>query len=353
MRPLQFGVTEWDPGRALPGFTLFSPLGGDECLLIGMRGEIRHQWRLPATIANFAYLLKNGNLLATVRTEEGPKGLAADGGRILELDWDGNVVWEHTDHFLHHDFNRCPNGNTVYLAWSAMSEADAKKARGGIPGSEHHGHIYEDVLREVTPEGELVWEWYMHDHFPLDNYELRYNQQRLEFAHANACHVQDDGNILVSWRSLDLIALIDRQTSKVIWEMHDRSFGGQHDPRRLENGNITLFANGSDQPRPEFSRVLEIDPEKKEVVWEYKGTPRGTFFSPRISGAQRIANGNTLICEGDHGRLFEVTIGGEIVWEYVSPYYHDAPLGRTNRIFRARRYTADSEEIMGRLPLVI
>jgi hypothetical protein len=52
--------------------------------------------------------------------------------------------------------------------------------------------------------------------------------------------------------------------------------------------------------------------------------------------AQRLPNGNTLITEGADGRVFEVTTGGDIVWEYVSPYFGvDAP--GTNRVYRAYR----------------
>jgi hypothetical protein len=55
-----------------------------------------------------------------------------------------------------------------------------------------------------------------------------------------------------------------------------------------------------------------------------------------VSSAQRLPNGNTLITEGADGRLFEVTTGGDIVWEYVSPYFGtDAP--GTNRVYRAYR----------------
>ncbi len=53
------------------------------------------------------------------------------------------------------------------------------------------------------------------------------------------------------------------------------------------------------------------------------------FYSPRISNAQRLPNGNTLICEGDFGRLFEVTRDGELVWEYVNPYFGEGPTGLT------------------------
>ena len=66
------------------------------------------------------------------------------------------------------------------------------------------------------------------------------------------------------------------------------------------------------------------------------------FFSPYISGAQRLPNGNTLICEGVHGRIFEVTPARDVVWEYISPFFFDESgrPGVNNWVFRAFRYTA-------------
>ncbi|XXT53909.1 hypothetical protein WMF23_20300 [Sorangium sp. So ce542] len=52
--------------------------------------------------------------------------------------------------------------------------------------------------------------------------------------------------------------------------------------------------------------------------------------------AQRLPNGNTLITEGSDGRVFEVTPGHEIVWEYISPYWRKPPLS-LNMIYRAYR----------------
>ena len=349
MRPYKFGVTEHDPSRAFPGFTLFSPSDGSETFLIDMSGELVHKWDLPQQLGNYAQLLPTGNLLVSCATGEGPK-LNAAGGRILELDWDGNIIWEYTDHLQHHDFNRCPNGNTVYLAWELIPTVKAGGIIGGAPGSEHEdGGIYCDVVREVNPSGDLVFEWRMLDYFPMEKYPLRANRHRHEYAHANTCFVQKDGNFLLSWRDLDLIALLDRGSKELTWQMEERKWGGQHDPRRLDNGNITIFANGSEQVEAEFSRILEVNPKTGETVWEYKGSPVDTFFSPRVSGAHRLPNGNTFICEGRQGRLFEVTSEGDIVWEFISPHEHIRGDGVIRQIFRALRYGVDSPEINGRV----
>ena len=69
MRPLKFGVTEFDPARAFPGFTMFAPSGGKECFLIDMRGEIRKKWALPGTLGNYGQLLPNGNMVIAGRQE--------------------------------------------------------------------------------------------------------------------------------------------------------------------------------------------------------------------------------------------------------------------------------------------
>ena len=123
----------------------------------------------------------------------------------------------------------------------------------------------------------------------------------------------------------------------------------------MDNGNIMFFANGANvlSVGPEGgSRVIELDTASKKPVWEYRGTPPYTFFSWFISSAERVATGNTSILEGVWGRLFEVTPEGEIVWEYVSPYFVEDHIMYTggNYIFRAYHYAPDSLEIAGRLP---
>ena len=57
-----------------------------------------------------------------------------------------------------------------------------------------------------------------------------------------------------------------------------------------------------------------------ESTWTYLAPDKYSFYSPFISGAQRLKNGNTLITEGAKGRSFEVTPEKEIVWEYLNPY---------------------------------
>ena len=354
MRHLRTGLTIFDEARATPGYTIFSPLGRNATHLIDMHGQVVHEWRLPGFAGIYAYLLPNGNLLAAVQTTDGPRNMRGKGGHILELDWDGNTVWEHVDPFHHHDQRRCANGNTVYASWKLLSDEQARRVKGGREGTEHADGIYGDVLREIDREGNPVWEWQAGSSEEMYRYPINPICARVEFSHANAIVPLDSGDLLVNFRYNHLMAIIDRETKAFKWEYCDWSFGQQHNVHMLDNGNLLFFANGADVlygGPGSGSRVIELDPETKEIVWQYQGSPPGTFFSWFISGAQRLETGNTLICEGVWGRIFEVTPEGEIVWEYISPYFSENHPSYTggNYVFRAYRYSADSPEIAGRL----
>ena len=98
-----------------------------------MQGEVLHSWNLESQPGNYAYLLPNGNLLVAVLTPNGPPGLNAKGGKILEINWNGDIIWEYCDDYQHHDFRRCPNGNTIYLAWELIPDNYSHRVKGGDP----------------------------------------------------------------------------------------------------------------------------------------------------------------------------------------------------------------------------
>lgn len=319
--------------------------------LVDMAGNVVHTWELPGLLGSKACLLPNGNMLCSVVTDEGIPIPGAKGGRMLELDWAGHIVWEHTDHSQHHDIVRLDNGNTLYLSRETLSEEDAAKVRGGLPGTEIKGKIFGDVVREVSPAGDLVWEWYFRD-ADFEAFPLAADCHRGEWAHANSIAAMPDGNVLISFRHLDTIMIVSRETGEIVWHLRDEKWGHQHNADVLPNGNITLFANGMNNLlQPLHSRALEINPETGDTVWEYIDPQRWTFFSPVMSGMQRLANGNSLICEALSGRVFEIDGAGEIVWDYINPMYHPNPVvhGPSNVLFRAYRYAPESPEIANRL----
>ncbi len=348
-RKRYFGVTEHHEAKAYQGYTLFTPLGQRTAYLIDMHGRVMHRWQLPFPPGDWGYLMENGNLLYGGYTAKAPLQFGGVGGVVMEVDWAGNVVWEYADDMQHHDFSRMPNGNTMVLGWEPVPQDMTPLIKGGFPGTELDGQIWSDYFHEVTPDGRVVWEWHAYEALDVEEDVLCPLHERHEWTHVNTCNVLPDGNILTSFRLLNTIAIVDRSTGKLSWKYRGHELGHQHDPTLLDNGNILVFANGMHISGTPGSSVYEIDPRRNEVVWEYRTRPAWEFFSSFISGAQRLPNGNTFICEGMTGRLFEVTMDGEVVWEYVNPYFGDHRRhGRVNACFRARRYGPDYPGLSGK-----
>ena len=143
-----------------------------------------------------------------------------------------------------------------------------------------------------------------------------------------------------------------------------------------------MFNNGVRRPDGSFSSVDEIvlpvdasgryaykagkayGPEK--AVWSYAAPKKSEFFSMMISGAERQPNGNTLICSGANGTIFEVTPAKETVWKYVNPVRRGmgpaaanpkggpSPKGKgggaptPGAVFRAYRYAPEYPGLTGR-----
>ncbi len=145
----------------------------------------------------------------------------------------------------------------------------------------------------------------------------------------------------------------------------DQQLFAQHDARWIPEGHpgagrLMAFNNGSRWPDRPYSSVIEIEPPlapggryairsesawgPEQPAWEYAARRKRSFFAEFISGAHRLANGNTLVTDGPKGRFFEVTARGETVWEYQNPYSGEAPNPSgelTYSVFRATHVPPD------------
>lgn len=344
------GLRAYDPDRACPGYTLFAPsTGGGEVYLIDLEGNTSHTWRMPYPPGLYGYLTERGTLFynGQIPDDSFVGSQPWRGGAALETDWLGRVLWEVNHPHHHHDGRRLRNGNVVLLCARPIPRDLAARVQGGRPGTEHNGEMYGDYLVEMTIEGKVVWEWRSWEWLlPETDRITALQDRRHEWSHGNTVEELPDGNLVVSFRQISAVVIVERTTGKIIWRLGAPPLSHQHAPTLLANGNLLIFDNGThrlDHPQP-YSRVIEVDPTTKEIVWTYQEGRVIDFYSPMISNAQRLPNGNTLICEGNFGRLFEVTPEGEVVWEYVNPYFGDSPQGIHNGVFRAFRYSAEEIE---------
>ena len=132
-----------------------------------------------------------------------------------------------------------------------------------------------------------------------------------------------------------MIGVVDVKEEKIIWSYGRGILDKPHHPTLLDNGNILIFDNGRTR---EYSRIIELDPVTKEIVWKYQADPRDSFSSYWGGSSQRLPNGNTLITESHRGRVFEVTKNGQKVWEFYNPRTWERE-NKRGTIYRMMRIT--------------
>ncbi len=410
------GVTLYLPDLAWSGYTLLqaAEVGA---LLIDPLGREVQLWK---GLQGFPNKLLPGGQVFGSRGQRAPQVAVQDQIDLVQVDWDGNVVWKF-DHLeevsdpgqprrwvarQHHDFQREGNpvgyyvpgqdpliesGKTLILVHQDISNPAISDKL-----------LLDDRIIEVDWNGDIIWSWSPNEHFEELGFDeaakavlqrdpnIRPSGEGIgDWLHINSVSWvgpnkwYDDGderfhpdNIIWDAREANIIAITSRTTGKIVWKIGPRYDGteaekqlgwiiGQHHahiiPKGLPGaGNLLVFDNGGwagyGEPNPgspsgklnalrDYSRVLEIDPLTLKIVWQYTPKEAGfvqpldssRFYSPFISSAQRLPNGNTLITEGSDGRVIEVTDDHQLVWEYISPYWGSGHLS-LNLVYRAYRY---------------
>ena len=279
----------------------------------------------------------------------------------------------------HHDF-QLEGSSTGYYAPGSKPKLDGKMlvlAHDNVANPKINSQmLLDDVIYIVDKKGDVVWKWHASDHFDQFGFtEAAKNHIKalpflgkqhggVDWLHINCASWlgpnkwYDKGdkrfhpdNIICDSRNSSHLFIIDHKTGDIVWQVTPPFVGQDSDlgpitgvhgthmiPKGLPGaGNILIFDNGGPLPGDLYkdtqahawSRVIEFDPITKKIVWEYSAPTQKVgggnfgyrfFFSPFISIAQRLPNGNTMITEGACSRIFEVTTEGEIVWEYRNPY---------------------------------
>jgi hypothetical protein len=334
------GVILYNKKLSFQGLNLYNSRDLTTAYLIDMSGNIVHSWtsRIGEHDGwHHVELLKNGDLLANVEDEA-----------WVKLGWDSDVKWVAHGRY-HHDVAVAENQDIYTFA-----RKDDLVFYRGVPLP-----ILNDFIVELSADGKIkkavslygiIKKEYRAGFLSLNkvlliyryvlnfkNYTRMLSRHRrgyfmfgedipLDIFHANSIEIigRDiaglckKGDLLVSVRGLNLVLILDLNKEKIIWKWGPGYLIRQHHPTLLENGNILIFDNGDTIVR-RYSRVVEVDPITKSIVWEYKAHVPEDFFSVSRGGNQRLPSGNTLITNSDSGQVFEVTQDGRIVWDFYNP----------------------------------
>ena len=262
-------------------------------------------------------------------------------------------------------------------------------------------HVWDHLVQEVDPEGANYGIVSEHPElFDVNYYNLSNNSGDWNHFNGIDYHAELD-QIAISSRHFNEIYIIDHSTTTAeaaghtggnsgkggdilyrwgnpeVYQRGDEDdflLYGQHDVRWIPEGypgegNLMVFNNGISRPGPNYSSVdtwappLQADgnytlaegaPYGPEgYSYSYSSSPVSELFSPNISGAMRLPNGNTLLCEGQTGYLREVDPDEQIVWEYINPVSNLGPMTQgnypiNNSVFKVERYAPEHPAFEGR-----
>ncbi|MCR6544923.1 aryl-sulfate sulfotransferase [Dehalobacterium formicoaceticum] len=294
------GVTMYDPEKCFNGYTILNaPKLGT--VIIDMNGNVV---RVFKDLMGFPNKILPGGYVMGSRGRRNGKFGYQDQVDLIQVDWEGKVVWEFNklEHIedegekpqwmarQHHDFQR--EGNPVGYYVPGME----CKTDGGNTLILCHKNCYnkrisdkqllDDVIVEVDWEGNVVWEWNAVDHFNEYGFDAVaklaiYKNPNMheagggmgDWMHINSMSVlgpnkwYDKGderfhpdNIIWDARESNICAIISKETGKVVWKMGPdfsddpklRKIGqiiGQHHVHMIPQGlpgagNILIFDNG-------------------------------------------------------------------------------------------------------------
>ena len=357
------GVIVHDAARSYPGYNLFTTANLCSTQLIDADGKVVRSWALePCFTWDNTSLFPNGDLLVVGREKVSPATSAendaswADGRYVARLGWNGEVIWR-TPLGAHHDAQLTPRGEIVVLTSS----------RRVVPEVDATGKLKDNALTLLSATGQPLGSASLYDLLrtaPAEQFRFEPRapgKGRLDLLHANSVFWMSDAqlaarnplyassNVLVTIRHQDTLAVVDWDAKKVVWAWGQGELSGPHDGVVLPSGNFLVFDNGLGR---HWSRVVELDPLARKIVWEYRAPEPESFYSLTRGSNQRLPNGNTLITQSGHGRAFEITRDGDIVWEFFNP---NLIRGRRGVIVRTRRIESALVEswLAGGVPQVV
>ena len=355
--------------------------GSNHSFILNKSGERLWSWEFNESLGNDLKLLPSAHVLGMFNYEESPiKFGGGYAGLTQIIDFNDTITWEFkyaSKNFLsHHESVFLPNGDLLMLSWERVSEKEAH-----MHGVNMEGDIFpEKIIQIDTATKEIVWQWRSWDHIVQDhdatklsygdilenkeliniNYALRENG---DIMHANGIFYDATRDVLfVSINHYSEVWVIDHQynVAETAGELGDLLFrlgnpraykdtvasvflDRTHTPNLIPEGypgagNLLLFNNGLKAKKsvvyefdiPEKLTIEDI--EKADLIWSFSDK---NLSYGRISGAYRLSNGNTLICEGDYG-FWEITDQKEIVWQYKdvsTTFWRGYPIDQSHKLF--------------------
>lgn len=292
-------------------------------------------------------------------------GVPAGGGTTFERRrLDGTVVrrWKPVGGVGDsHEFLHLANGNVLLLVQRIQRHVDLAGYAQSPTAAD--SSVLDLEIQELNPAGKRIWSWRASDHIAHAETGRWYKSLQVvggtaadpvyDLYHTNAFALDGKG-LLISMRHTDAIYRIDRATGRITWKLGGTptkqslkivgdplaavDFGGQHDVRRLADGTITLYDNGTDRGRGPRGLRFRIDTRERTATRIAQVTDRTVLASPFAGSATRLPGGNWVVAFGGTPTVDELTPGSTPVFRLTlsGPTYRAFSIGATSQVTAAR-----------------
>lgn len=308
----------YDKSKVTPGTVLISGLTWGRsayfgAILLDSEGHELHYWPIDFNALSAARRPENIFLHGLAVFPDGTLIVDSDGGDILaKIGPCGRRIWVDKGPYSH-VVSRSYDG-TVW-SWRGDHIVQTDVATGRTVKSislekdviDAHGLQGVFLIRTREDEHKLV---FMNDPFHENHVEVLSPKMAKAFPQFSV------GDILVSLRNLNLVGVLDGKTYALKWHQIGPWYR-QHDVHFQADGSISILNNNMTQ---DHSEIVKIYPRTGEYKVLFRGSDRAPFYTWRRGKQQILANGDVLVTETEHGRVFEVDPQGKLVWEFNNIY---------------------------------
>jgi hypothetical protein len=316
-----------DPARIGDGTFVF--LGSDDSThgysawLYDTTGRKLHTWRIDYSALDPTGPSSDSDMPHAFQVlPDGTAIVAFDGGDVMaRIDACSQPIWIREGIF-HHSMTVADDGSvwvwraegSHYAQYHYLMNFDAKTG-----ATIREIGLIEDIIERIGPNAFVFG---VGPEYPFRRVDADPENRDSDFFHPNDVDVLsaalapqfplfEPGDLLLSLREIDLVAVVDPDTAEVKW-WNAGPWIKQHDPDFLPDGRISVYSNNTGRGR---SDILKIDPKTKTVTSDlYDGTAR--FYSAEMGSHQYQPNGNVLITVPGEGRVLLVSAGGDPIMEF-------------------------------------
>jgi hypothetical protein len=224
----------------------------------------------------------------------------------------------------HHDLTLLPNGNHLMIVYRPRRGVDLRPF-----GGPRRATVLDGVVQELTPSGQLVWQWSTKGHVRLRETTFAHaavifeGKTAYDLVHMNSV-MYAGPDLVFSGKGVNAVYRVRRSSGKILWKLggtHRREslrvlrdpfrrvpLAAQHDARVWRDGTVSAHDNGEFEHRrlPRIARY-RINVRKRTATLVEDVRDRRLHASYCCGSGTRLPGGSWLVSWGANSIITELS----------------------------------------------